>query len=275
VEQIKTSLTVNTKNRTVLIYTAIAIWLIIYIFAIGYGTRADSTDKAAFTWITFLSVYALIPTFISTILFSWEHFGHTNKYWKLFTGKLWITIPLIIVVTMPMFDLLNYYLNWGYIVPGTWSSFGLMMLCYLLIIRKLGTINAKVVILAILGSYLFISGWEAQYIARYTIHFWQNPLSFYDALSTSVHVIATLPFAIFAYIYYKAYFSKWTWILLGITILMMVIPALSRYFTVAWDGNSWINIEPNSLIYYISRASKVTLALAIASITFGRIKNAA
>jgi hypothetical protein len=263
-------LIINNKKTTLKILGVIA-YAITYIFILSYDLRADPTDKSKISWLVFLSIYSIIPSFLALSLLLHNKFK--DKFTipkiinKIFSNKVFIYLPVGLVILMPLMDIFNYYFNWGYIVPGTWSSFGLMILCYLLIINN-KKLNFKIIFIAILGSYLFLSGWEFQYLTRYMVRFMGDPLSFSNAVYTSIHVLTTLPFALFCYFEYKPKLTKISTILFVITIFIMFIIASTKQFSIDWVDGKWINTEPSTMIYCLNRFTKVTLALAIASLKF-------
>lgn len=262
------------KNYKLLIRSILVIaYAIIYVFILGCDLRADPTNKDGVSWLISLLTYSIIPSLLALALVILREYGNKIKglviIRNIFKNKAFIYIPIVIIIAAPLMDLANYYFNWGYLVAGTWSSFGLMVLCYLLILDSL-ELNYKTVIIAILGSFLFLSGWEAQYLTRYMVNFYTDPLSLSNAICTAVHVLITLPFAVMVYIMYKPRLTKMGWVLLIITLILMFIVASTKQFSIDWDGEKWINVEPDRWIYCINRLTKVTFALVIVNLKFNK-----
>ena len=263
------------KIKTLLKVLLCVIYAIVYVFVLNSQFRIDPANKTGDSWSILLLTYSIIPVLLVLILYLFEKnkisFYFKDKYYKA-SRILFIVIPLILVVAMPLMDIVNYYFNWGYITPGTWASFGLMMLCYLLIADNINDWNIRTVIVSILGGYLFLSGWELAYLVRYTINFWHAPLSLYDAVVTATHVLTTLPLAIGVYVKYKVRTDWKSVILILITFVLLAIVAQTGQFWVDWDGVQWVSVGTDGWVFYVNRFTKVTLAFAVSMLLYDNVR---
>lgn len=211
-----------------------------------------------------------IPLVLWGLLY-FRHLHPNEKCWKMFEGRFWKFFVLGAISITPFLDLLFRYTSLvSPIMPGTFTSVGLMGVIMLLVWNKYPSMNFRVFAIGVIASFLALFISELEYQVRFTLHFFNQPLSWYDVIIE----VRRLPIVLIPSIYVIAKHhilpTKYTWGFVLGALGVLAIIWHSQYFLMYWSGTYWAQNDINAPIFILNRIVKLLYAGIVISFDYSR-----
>lgn len=192
-------------------------------------------------------------------------------FWRVFDAKFWKPLALVAIAMTPILDLIFRYTSLtSPITPGTFTSVGLMGVIMLVVWKKYPTMNFKVFVIGMVASYIAVYISELEYQIRFTLHFFNQPLSTYDVLVETIRLPIVLLPCLYIFSKFGIRPGKWTWIFASVTLILLGIVWHSQYFLMYWNGSMWTANELNEPIYILNRLCKLGYMAIVLSLNYSR-----
>jgi len=244
--------------------TLLVVWSLIYLAftferpGVGQG---PSFMSALMAWI---------PLFLVGAIYVYRNTS-LRALWKPFVFNGWKVVAMCCIIATPLLDLLFKYTPLvSPILPGTFTSAGLMGVTMLAVWYKFPTMSFKVFAIGVLAAFLMMYISELEYLTRFTIHFWQEPVNSYNTWIEFRRVPLVLIPCVFMFAKLKIMPTKWTWIFAGVTLVLLGVVWHSQYFLMYWDGSMWAANDLNEPIYILNRVCKLGYMAIVLSLDYSR-----